>query len=129
MVQALNASLKRLNTDFVDIYWVHAWNQTTPLEELMRALDDMVRAGKVLYVGFSDAPSWVVARANTLAEERGSTLFTGLQIPYNLIERTPERELLPMAKGLDLTVAAWSPLAGGPGAESTTPVRPTTTPA
>ena len=113
MVQALNASLKRLNTDFVDIYWVHAWDQITPLEELMRALDDMVRAGKVLYVGFSDAPSWVVARANTLAEERGWTLFTGLQIPYNLIERTPERELLPMAKGLDLTVAAWSPLAGG----------------
>jgi aryl-alcohol dehydrogenase-like predicted oxidoreductase len=113
MVQALNASLKRLNTDYVDVYWVHAWDQITPLEELMRALDDMVRAGKVLYVGFSDAPAWVVSRANTLAEERGWTIFTGLQIPYSLIERTPERELLPMAKSLDLTVAAWSPLAGG----------------
>ncbi len=113
MVQALNASLKRLNTDYVDIYWVHAWDQITPLEELMRALDDMVRAGKVLYVGFSDAPAWVVARANTLAEERGWTIFTGLQIPYSLLERTPERELLPMAKTLDLTVAAWSPLGGG----------------
>jgi aryl-alcohol dehydrogenase-like predicted oxidoreductase len=113
MVQALNASLKRLNTDYVDIYWVHAWDQITPLEELMRALDDMVRAGKVLYVGFSDAPSWIVVRANTLAEERGWTPFNGIQIPYSLVERTPERELLPMAKNLDLTVAAWSPLGAG----------------
>ncbi|HEY3419203.1 MAG TPA: aldo/keto reductase [Methanomassiliicoccales archaeon] len=113
MFQALNASLKRLNTDYVDIYWVHAWDQITPLEELMRGLDDMVRAGKVLYVGFSDAPAWVVARANAMAEERGWTIFTGLQIPYSLVERTPERELLPMAKHLDLTVMAWSPLGGG----------------
>jgi len=83
----------------------------TPLEELMRALDDQVRAGKVLYVGISDAPAWVVARANTLADLRGWTPFVGLQIQYSLVERTPERELLPMAEALDLAVtrgASWA---------------------
>jgi aryl-alcohol dehydrogenase-like predicted oxidoreductase len=85
----------------------------TPVEEVMRAFDDFVRAGKVLYIGISDAPAWWVARANTLAELRGWTQFVGLQIEYNLIERTPERELLPMAEALGLTVTPWSPLAGG----------------
>ncbi|MGA9779247.1 MAG: aldo/keto reductase [Limisphaerales bacterium] len=113
MVQALEGSLKRLGTDYVDLYWMHAWDELTPVEEVMRAFDDLVRAGKVLYIGISDTPAWWVARANTLAELRGWTPFVALQIEYNLIERTPERELLPMADALELTVTPWSPLASG----------------
>jgi aryl-alcohol dehydrogenase-like predicted oxidoreductase len=113
MIQSLEASLKRLNTDYIDLYWVHAWDPLTPIEEMMRALDDMVRAGKILYIGISDAPAWIVSQANTLANLKGWTEFTGLQIEYSLIERTPERELLPMADALDIGVTAWSPLAGG----------------
>jgi aryl-alcohol dehydrogenase-like predicted oxidoreductase len=113
MVQALEGSLKRLGTDYVDLYWMHAWDELTPVEEVMRAFDDLVRAGKVLYVGISDAPAWWIARANTLACLRGWTPFVALQIEYNLIERTPERELLPMAEALGLSVTAWSPLASG----------------
>jgi aryl-alcohol dehydrogenase-like predicted oxidoreductase len=113
MMEALNASLKRLGTDYVDLYWMHVWDELTPVEEVMRAFDDMVRAGKVLYIGISDAPAWWIARANTLAEWRDWTRFVGLQIEYSLVERTPERELLPMAEALGLTVAAWSPLGSG----------------
>jgi aryl-alcohol dehydrogenase-like predicted oxidoreductase len=113
MVEALNGSLKRLGTDYVDLYWVHAWDELTPVEEVMRGLDDLVRGGKVLYVGISDAPGWWIARANTIAELRGWTQFAGLQIEYNLVERTPERELIPMAAALGLGVTAWSPLASG----------------
>jgi len=113
MVQSLEASLKRLKTDYVDLYWLHAWDYTTPVEEVMRALDDLVRAGKVLYIGISDAPAWIVSRANTMAELRGWTPFTALQIEYSLIERTPERELLPMARELDLAITPWATLGGG----------------
>jgi aryl-alcohol dehydrogenase-like predicted oxidoreductase len=113
MMQALEASLKRLQTDYLDLYWVHIWDGITPVEEVMRGLDDVVRQGKVLYVGISDAPAWWIAQANTLAELRGWTQFIGLQIEYSLIERTVERELIPMAKALNLGVLAWSPLAGG----------------
>ena len=113
MVEALNASLKRLNMDYVDLLWMHVWDEFTPIEEVMRAYDDLVRAGKVLYIGISDAPAWWVARANTIAEWRGWTQFTGLQIEYSLVERTPERELIGMAEALGMTVAAWSPLASG----------------
>ncbi len=113
MIQSLEASLKRLNTDYIDLYWVHAWDPLTPVEEMLRVLDDMVRAGKILYIGISDAPSWIVSQANTLANLKGWTEFTGLQIEYSLIERTPERELLPMADALDIGVTAWSPLGGG----------------
>ena len=113
MVQALEASLKRLKTDYIDLYWLHIWDQMTPIEEVMRAFDDLVRQGKILYAGVSDMPAWVVAKANTLADLRGWTRFVGLQIEYSLIERTPERELLPMAADLGLGVTAWSPLAGG----------------
>jgi aryl-alcohol dehydrogenase-like predicted oxidoreductase len=113
MVQALEASLKRLNTDYIDLYWVHAWDFLTPVEEVMRGLDDLVRAGKVLYVGISDTPAWLVAQANTLAAWRGWTPFVGLQIEYSLLQREPERDLLPMAQAFDLAVLAWSPLAGG----------------
>ncbi|MFC5186148.1 aldo/keto reductase [Actinomadura harenae] len=110
---SLETSLRRLRTDHIDVYWVHIWDRNTPLEETMRALDDAVREGKILYVGISDAPSWVVARANTLAEWRGWTAFAGLQVPYSLLKRDIENELLPMAEALGLTVAAWSPLANG----------------
>src|SRR4030081_3702934 len=113
MVQALEGSLKRLQTDYIALYWVHIWDGITPVEEVMRGLDDMVRQGKVLYVGISDAPAWWIAQANTLAELRGWTPFTGLQIEYNLMERTVERELVPMAKALNLGLTAWSPLARG----------------
>jgi aryl-alcohol dehydrogenase-like predicted oxidoreductase len=113
MVQAVEASLKRLKTDYIDLYWLHIWDQITPVEEVMRAFDDLVRQGKVLYVGVSDAPAWWIAQANTLAQLRGWSLFVGLQIEYSLIERTVERELIPMAKALNIGVTAWSPLAGG----------------
>ena len=113
MVQAAEASLKRLRTDYIDLYWVHIWDQITPAEEVMRALDDLVRQGKVLFVGISDAPAWWIAQANTLAHLRGWSPFIGLQIEYSLIERTVERELIPMAKALNLGLTAWSPLAGG----------------
>ncbi len=113
MVQALDGSLKRLRTDYVDVYWLHAWDFLTPVEEVMRAFDDMIRAGKVLYIGISDTPAWIVSQANTLADLRGWTAFVGLQIEYSLIERTVERDLLPMARAFDLAVAAWSPLGGG----------------
>lgn len=113
LTRSLEQSLDRLRTDYLDIYWVHIWDPATPIEETMRALDDAVRAGKVLYVGISDAPAWVVSRANTMADLRGWTPFTGLQIPYSLAQREVERDLLPMARALDLSVAAWSPLAAG----------------
>src|SRR5216683_2884782 len=113
MMQAVDVSLKRLRTDYIDLYWVHIWDQITPVEEVMRGLDDLVRAGKVLYVGISDAPAWWIAQANTLAWLRGWSPFVGLQIEYSLIERTVERELLPMAKALNLGLTAWSPLARG----------------
>ncbi len=110
---ALHASLKRLNTDYIDLYWLHAWDFLTPVEEVMRAFDDAIRQGKILYAGISDAPAWVVSQANTLAQFRGWTPFVGLQIEYSLIQRTPERDLIPMARALGLGITAWSPLAGG----------------
>jgi aryl-alcohol dehydrogenase-like predicted oxidoreductase len=113
MMQALEASLERLKTDYIDLYWVHVWDQITPVEEVMRGLDDLVRQGKVLYVGISDAPAWWIAQANTLAHLRGWSPFVGLQIEYSLIERSVERELIPMAKALNLGLTAWSPLARG----------------
>ena len=113
MMQSVEASLKRLQTDYIDLYWVHIWDRITPVEEVMRGLDDLVHQGKVLHVGISDAPAWWIAQANTLASFRGWSPFVGLQIEYSLVERTVERELIPMAKALNLGVTAWSPLAGG----------------
>jgi len=110
---SLETSLRRLRTDYLDLYWVHVWDSSTPIEETMRALDDAVRSGKVLYVGISDAPAWVVARGQTLAEWHGWNPLTALQVPYNVLDRDIERELLPMAESLGLGVTAWSPLAGG----------------
>ncbi|MBT8379943.1 MAG: aldo/keto reductase [Ignavibacteria bacterium] len=113
MMQALDASLKRLKTDYIDLYWVHAWDFTTPEEEVLRALDDMIRAGKILYIGISDTPSWIVSRMNTIAELRGWTQFVGLQIKYSLIDRSVERELMPMARKFDIAVTPWAVIGGG----------------
>jgi aryl-alcohol dehydrogenase-like predicted oxidoreductase len=113
LFQAVEASLKRLGTDYIDLLWLHLWDSLTPIEEVMRAFDDLVRMGKVLYIGISDSPAWIVSQGNTLATLRGWTPFIGLQIEYSLKERTPERELLPMAKALNIGVTAWSPLGGG----------------
>ena len=113
MFQSLEASLKRLRLDYVDLLWLHAWDFMTPVEEVMRGLDDLVRAGKVLYVGISDTPAWVVSQANTLADLRGWSPFVALQIEYSLIQRTPERDLLPMARALDLAVTPWGILGSG----------------
>ena len=113
MMRAVEASLKRLQTDYIDLYWLHIWDRMTPLDEVMRAFDDLVRQGKILHAGVSDMAAWAVARANTMAELRGWSPFVGLQIEYSLIERTVERELLPMAEAMGLGVTAWSPLGGG----------------
>lgn len=113
LVHSLEASLARLGADYVDLLWVHAHDVFTPVEETMRALDDVVRAGKVLYAGISDTPAWVVSQANTLAALRGWTPFAALQVQYGLSERTPERDLLPMARALGLAVTPWGVLGGG----------------
>lgn len=113
MFDSVHASLKRLKTDYIDLLWIHAWDGLTPVEEVMRALDDLVRAGKILYAGISDTPAWVVSRANMLAELRGWTPFTALQIEYSLLMRSPERDLLPMANSLELAVTPWGTIGGG----------------
>jgi aryl-alcohol dehydrogenase-like predicted oxidoreductase len=113
LVRALEQSLRRLQTDYVDLLWVHMRDATTPIDEVMRALDDQVRLGKVLYVGISDAPAWVAARGNAIAELRGWSPFVGVQIPYSALARDPEREIMPMAGELGLTIAAWGVLEHG----------------
>lgn len=113
LVQSVEASLRRLKTHYIDLLWVHIWDPITPIEEVMRSLDDLIRSGKILYVGISDVPAWVVSYANAIAELRGWSPFIGIQIMFNLIERSVERELLPMASALDVGVTVWSPLAGG----------------
>ena len=113
MMRAVEASLERLNTDYIDLYWLHIWDKLTPVEEVMRGFDDLVTQGKILYAGVSDAPAWWVAQANTLAQSHGWSRFAALQIEYSLTERTVERELIPMAKAFNLGLLAWSPLAGG----------------
>jgi aryl-alcohol dehydrogenase-like predicted oxidoreductase len=113
MLQTVEASLKRLNTDYIDLLYLHIWDNLTPIDEVMRGLDDLVKQGKVLYLGISDTPAWVVAKSNTLAELMGWTQFIGLQVEYSLIQRTVERELMPMAEHFNMTVLPWAPLAGG----------------
>ncbi len=110
---SLEQSLARLRTDHLDLLWVHMWDRHTPIEETVRALDDAVTAGKVLYVGISDTPAWVIAQGNVLASWHGWTPFVGVQVPYSLLARDVERDLLPMADSFGLSVAAWSPLGGG----------------
>ncbi len=113
LVQTLETSLRRLRTEYVDVLWLHMWDGKTPVEEVVRALDDLVSSGKVLYVGISDTPAWVVSQAVTLAELRGWSRFVALQGPYSLADRDVERELLPMARSLDLTFTSWGMLEGG----------------
>lgn len=113
LVQTLEASLRRLRTDYVDLLWLHMWDGMTPVAEVVRALDDLVSSGKVLYVGISDTPAWVVSQAVTLAELRGWSPFVSLQAPYSLADRDVERELLPMAQALGLTFTPWGMLEGG----------------
>jgi len=113
LMRSVEASLGRLQTDYIDLLWVHAWDEYTPFEETMRGLEDLVRDGKLLYIGVSDTPAWIVSASNVLAELRGWTAYTGLQIEYSLLERTPERDLLPMAEHFGLSVLAWAPLGAG----------------
>ena len=129
LAQSLERSLRRLGTDYLDLLWVHAPDRFTPIEEVLHALNDQVRAGKVLYTGISDFPAWRVAHAVALADERRLTRFAALQVPYSLVERTVERELLPMARDLRLTVTSWSPLGNGllTGRYGTDRPRPTDT--
>jgi len=113
IVGAAENSLRRLQTDYIDLYWLHIWDKNTPIEETMAALDDLVRAGKVRYIGVSDTPAWKVAQANTLAQFRGWSAFAALQIEYSLLERTVEQDLIPMALEFGLGVTPWSPLKSG----------------
>lgn len=113
MLQSLDASLGRLGTDYLDLYWVHGWDAFTPVDELMRALDDMVRVGKVLHVGVSNMPAWVISESNILARERNMTPYTALQLHYNLVERSIEADYFELANSHNMAVTAWSPLASG----------------
>ncbi len=113
MMRSVEESLKRLDTEYIDLLWVHAWDFLTPVEEVMRGLDDLVTSGKVHYVGVSDTPAWIVSRANTIAQFRGWTSFVGLQVEYSLLQRAPERDLIPMAREMGLALTPWAPLAGG----------------
>ncbi|PYE20550.1 aldo/keto reductase [Paraburkholderia silvatlantica] len=113
MVASVEASLKRLKTDHIDLYWAHASDGVTPVEELVRGFDDLVRAGKILYAGLSDFPAWRVARAATIAELRGAVPIAALQVEHSLVQRSTEHELLPAGQALGLGVVAWSPLGGG----------------
>jgi len=113
LVQTLEASLRRLRTDRIDLLWMHMWDGITPIDEVVRALDDVVAAGKVVAVGISDTPAWVVSRAVAIAELRGWTRPSAIQLPYSLASRDPERELFPMAASLGLAVLAWGNLSGG----------------
>jgi aryl-alcohol dehydrogenase-like predicted oxidoreductase len=110
---SVERSLKSMNTDYIDMLWVHQWEERTPMDEMMRALDDLVREGKVLYIAASDFPAWRVAQANTMADAQGWTPFSGIQIEYHLAQRTVEAEQMPMARAMNLAVLPWSPLGGG----------------
>ncbi|MFJ6122834.1 aldo/keto reductase [Streptomyces sp. NPDC092129] len=110
---AVETSLRQLNTDYIDLLYLHVWDSTTPVEEILRGLDDLVRQGKILYVAISNTPAWQTSRMQTIADLRGWSPLTALQLEYNLVERTGERDLLPMAQELGLGTVLWSPLAGG----------------
>ncbi len=113
MMRSVEASLKRLQTDFIDLLYLHIWDDVTPVDEVLRAMDDLIKQGKVNYAAISDTPAWVVAKGNTLAELMGWSQFIALQVEYSLLQRTPERELIPMAKHFGITVTPWAPLGGG----------------
>ena len=113
MRRSVEGSLKRLDTDHIDLLWLHMWDGMTPVEEVMRALDDLVRAGRVLYIGISDTPAWVVSQANTLADLRGWTRFVAYQGLYSLASRAPERDILPMTQAMEMAYLPWGILEGG----------------
>jgi aryl-alcohol dehydrogenase-like predicted oxidoreductase len=113
MMRSIEDSLKRLQTDYIDLYYLHMWDFRTPVDEILRAFDDLVRMGKVLYIGLSDTPAWQASRMQAIAELRGWSQFCALQISYSLTERTVERELIPMAAEMGMGVCPWSPLGGG----------------
>jgi aryl-alcohol dehydrogenase-like predicted oxidoreductase len=113
MYRAIEGSLRRLQTDYVDLYWMHVWDMVTPIEEVLASLDTLVQSGKVRYIGLSDVPAWYVARAQTLAERLGREKIAALQLEYSLVERHIEREHIPAAQELGIAICPWSPLAGG----------------
>jgi aryl-alcohol dehydrogenase-like predicted oxidoreductase len=113
MHRAIDGSLRRLQTDYIDLYWMHAWDMITPVEEVVASLDTLVKAGKVRYIGFSDVPAWYAARAQTLAEQQGRERIAALQLEYSLVERNIEREHIPASLELGMAILSWSPLAGG----------------
>jgi aryl-alcohol dehydrogenase-like predicted oxidoreductase len=113
IMRSVEQSLERLQTDYIDLLYLHVWDSTTPVEEILRSMDDLVRAGKVLYVGISDTPAWQVSRMQAIADLRGWSPLVALQVEYSLIERTVERDLIPMAREMGLGVLPWSPLGSG----------------
>jgi aryl-alcohol dehydrogenase-like predicted oxidoreductase len=113
LVQSIEASLRRLGTHYIDLLYLHMWDFRTPVEEILRAFDDLVRSGKILYAGISDSPAWQISRLQAVADLRGWSPLVALQIPYNLTQRTVEREFMPMAHEMGIAVLPWSPLAGG----------------
>lgn len=113
MMRSVEQSLKRLQTDFIDLLYLHIWDNLTPIDEVMRGLDDLIRQGKVNYIGISDTPAWVISKGQTLAELMGWSQFVSLQVEYSLLQRTPERDLIPMANHFNMTITPWAPLAGG----------------
>lgn len=113
LIQSVEGSLQRLQTDCIDVLYLHVWDFTTPIDEIMRGLDDLVRSGKVMYIAISDTPAWIVSRGQTIAELRGWSPFIGMQLEYSLIKRDAERDLLPMAKELGIGVTAWGAIGGG----------------
>ncbi len=113
MMRSVEESLKRLKTDFIDVLYLHIWDDITPIDEVLHGLDDLIKQGKILYPAISDTPAWIVAKGNTLAEFMGWSQFIALQVEYSLLQRTTERELLPMAKHFNMSVIPWAPLAGG----------------
>jgi aryl-alcohol dehydrogenase-like predicted oxidoreductase len=113
LMQQVEASLRRLQTDYIDVYWLHNWDPTTPIEETLRGLEDLVTSGKVRYIGFSDIPAWKVAEAQTIVNFRGCSPVIALQLEYSLLERTVEGELIPMAQSMGIGVMPWSPLKNG----------------
>lgn len=113
IMQSIDGSLKRLKTDYIDLYWMHVWDRMTPIEEVMGTLDHAVRAGKIRYIGLSDVPAWYLARAQTMAEFRGWTSVCSLQLEYSLLERNIENEFVAAARELGMGICPWSPLGGG----------------
>ena len=112
-MRSVEQSLQRLKTDFIDVLYLHIWDDLTPIDEILRGIDDLIRQGKVNYAAISDTPAWIVSKGNTLAELMGWSQFIALQVEYSLLQRTPERDLLPMAKHFGMTLTPWAPLAGG----------------